>query len=223
MTVIRNVPQAPTDLVVQGEQFRLVALVMGIQAGGVPTQGSITGNLKGSDFLIAGEHHTDPMTGTYPTPPREVLYNPFEGTMTTANAFISTPCGALYPTNIGQHVMDVFLESTQTFTITGQTLTGTGTALGNCRVVALETGRLAVSGAAIVNETISDAGGNFSFAVPMNTAYELIAYSPGAPEKGGVTLPSVTPGTITNIYLRDPTTQDAAGTSASANLLRGKL
>jgi hypothetical protein len=108
------------------------------------------------------------------------------------NAGIATPCGAWIWLDYTP-LINPFEQATDRFVIAGITKDGTGSALGGCRVVALETGRLAVSGCPIVAETISDGGGNYSIEVPLNTAYELIAYKPGSPDVAGITRSDVVP------------------------------
>jgi hypothetical protein len=75
----------------------------------------------------------------------------------------------------------------------GVTKDGTGAALGGCRVVVFETGRIAKDGAPIIAETISDGSGNYSVEVPGNKAYQAIAYKPGSPDVAGVTRNDLVP------------------------------
>ena len=83
--------------------------------------------------------------------------------------------------------------STSRWMLTGTTRDSAGAALGACRVIVLEVGRLAVDGAPVVAETVSDGAGSYSVAVPTNTAYQVLAYKPGAPDVTGATLNTVTP------------------------------
>jgi hypothetical protein len=80
-------------------------------------------------------------------------------------------------------------ESTQRFSITGQTLDSIGAALGGCRVIMLDTTRLVPGGVInpVVDETVSDGGGNYSIVAPRAMTYQLIAYLPGSPDVAGIT------------------------------------
>jgi hypothetical protein len=77
--------------------------------------------------------------------------------------------------------------------LTGTTRNSAGVALGDCRVIVLEVGRIAVQGAPVVAETVSDGAGAYSVEVPLNTAYQVLAYKEGAPAVTGATLNTVTP------------------------------
>jgi hypothetical protein len=93
---------------------------------------------------------------------------------------------------IGQHLLDSFLESAVRWAVTGTTYLDTeSTPLAGCRVVVFNVGQLAVGQAPIVAEAISDGSGNFSIEVPQNTGYEMWAYKPGAPDVGGITITKV--------------------------------
>lgn len=132
------------------------------------------------------------MLGALPIAPREVVRDACTGGLMTANAGIVTPCGAWVPTRCASLVLfDRY--STTRWTISGTTRDSTGTALGNCRVVALETGRVAVGESPVVGQTESDAGGVYSMTVPMNTAYWLLGYKIGSPDVGGTTIVNVVP------------------------------
>jgi hypothetical protein len=109
-----------------------------------------------------------------------------------ANAGIASPCGAWIWLDYTP-LVNPLLWAAQRWVLTGITKDSTGAALGNCRVVVLETGRLAVNAAPIVAETISDGSGNYSVDVPMNTMYEAIAYKPGSPDVAGITRNDLTP------------------------------
>ncbi len=88
-----------------------------------------------------------------------------------------------------ENARGVITESTQRFVMTGQTLDATGAALGGCRVVMLDTTRIAPGGDInpVVAETISDGGGNYSISAPRPMTYQLIAYLPGSPDVAGIT------------------------------------
>lgn len=216
MPVIWDKLKDPTDLVIQGEQFRVAAI-----GSAIGSQWPMIDNPPeylplSPQVLVAGEQNILNMTGSYPVPPREILGDPFSDTLVRNNAMISTPCGALIPIPIGLRLFDSFVESTARFTLTGVTRDSAGTALGNCRVVVHETGRLAVSNpppiqfysagnpnpatwgstASMVGETISDGSGNYSVPVPMNTAYQATGYKAGSPDVAGITRNDITPSQV---------------------------
>lgn len=111
-----------------------------------------------------------------------------------ANACLCTPTGAIIPVLLGhQWFWNDIGQTTVRFQLTGVTKDSAGAALGNCRVVALETGRIQTDGAPVVGETTSDGSGNYTLNVPMNTAYQAIAYKPGVPDVAGITRSDVTP------------------------------
>jgi hypothetical protein len=121
-------------------------------------------------------------------------------------------------------LLNRFEQATNLFTIAGQTVTGNGTPLANCRIVVYETGRMAVDGGAyrsgfssespVVAEALSDGSGNFTINVPMNVAYQLTGYLEGSPDRAGITRKDVVPSNAVLIYLRDPTSPDVGGGSA---------
>jgi len=74
-----------------------------------------------------------------------------------------------------------------------QTQDAASVAIPAVRVVALDTGRLAVNGAPVVAEGISDASGNLTLVVPLNTSYLVLAYVTGAPDRSGASAQTVTP------------------------------
>lgn len=199
MTVIRYVPPDPTDLVMQGEQLRLTAIAGGVHAAPAPIammpmlSGVADACVACAPKLVAGEQSYAPMAGAYPSPTRDVLPDPFAGTLIRANAVICGRNGEIIPIPLGQRLMDSFVESTQRWVIAGVTRDSAGAALGNCAVIAFETGRLTKDGTPVVAQTISDGSGNYSVDVPMNTLYELTAYLVGSPDRAGVTINTVTP------------------------------
>ena len=192
MPVILAVAQDPTDLVLQGEEMRAAAMI----GQDVPIWPIIAADNKqlplSAQTLVAGEQIYQPMIGGYPPASCEVLRSPFGGTMVGANGQIATPCGALVDHGVGLRLMDAFVEHSGRFAVTGVTRDSTGAALGTCRVVMLETGRIATGGAPIVGETISDSSGNYSIEVPGNTAFEAIAYKEGSPDRAGGTVQRIT-------------------------------
>lgn len=243
MPVFLPIPLDPTDILVQGEMMRVDALSTTISVGD-GMRVAMTGLQSSRTPVIFGNNMIPGDIGlpnvvvedgmippSFPTPLSEHL--------PCANGVIATTAGALIPhTRVGM-LLRQFEQATDTFTISGQTLTGAGVALGDCRVMVYETGRMAVDGHAqaplvaqgligtaiaptwqsqspVVGEAIADASGNFTIPVPMNTAYQLTAYLAGSPDRAGITKNNVVPTTAsTPIYVRDPTTPDAPGGSAA--------
>lgn len=195
MPVIWDKLKDPTDLVIQGESMRSNAMVSSVNAAW-PMIDSTLSDLALDPVVVAGEQSWHPTTGTYPVPPKEILPNPFSGTLISANAVISTPCGALIPFAIGLRLFDTFTESTTRFALSGVTKDSTGAALGSCRVVVFETGRMNVGGAPVVSETTSDGSGNYSVQTATNSAHHAIAYKPGSPDVAGITVNTLTPAPI---------------------------
>ena len=92
------------------------------------------------------------------------------------------------------------------YTISGQTLDGAGAPLAGCAVHLFYTdaviSRFAASGGVLpdlsdtsdieVAEVLSDAGGNYSFIVDSPdgapSAYYIVAYLPGSPDRAGTTV-----------------------------------
>jgi hypothetical protein len=239
MPVIINMPADPFDVVLQGEQFRAAALGATVMSSPVGSNPVIAGGqrIPGSpSSLLAGmQDFTMMPSGIMPHARLRSQEN--SGMVAANNALIATPCGALVQITLGRHLfLKEFVQATDTFTITGQTLTGAGAALAGCRVVVYETGRIAVAGhynpqaqagvsvgnvqevqwdseSPVVAEAISDGSGNFSIVVPMNLCYQLTGYLVGSPDRAGITKDTVVPGSV-NIYLRDPTVADGPGGSA---------
>jgi hypothetical protein len=111
-------------------------------------------------------------------------------------------------------------QSYQVFTLTGTTTDGAGAALGNCRVIAYQTGwQYAQDAPVIIAETVSDGSGNFSIDL-RNIDYQLTAYKPGSPDLAGITKNNVTPVAATTIYLRDPTIPISPGASSGMSRSR---
>lgn len=122
------------------------------------------------------------------------------------------------PDNFGLKIYET-QQSYQVFTLTGTTTDGAGAALGNCRVIARQTGLMAVGVPQIIAETVSDGSGNFTMLL-RNIDYQLTAYKPGSPDLAGITKDSVTPVAATTIYLRDPTIPISPGASSGMSRSR---
>lgn len=178
MPVIIPVPQDPTDLVIAGFQMRDRAFALPVQAMPAPPSALLMPDLSAA-LLLAGEQ---PAMGLMPGQAERVA-GPI-----SANAVICTPCGAVIDVPLGLHLMMPTAGSSQLWAIVGQTQDGSGVALGGCRVIVFEVGRLAVGEAAMVAEAMSDGGGNFTIPVPTNVGFQLTAYLPGAPDVAGIGL-----------------------------------
>lgn len=123
------------------------------------------------------------------------------------------------PDNFGLKIYET-QQSYQVFTLTGTTTDGTGAALGNCRVIAYQSGWQYVDNApVIIAETTSDGSGAFSMLL-RNIDYQLTAYKPGSPDLAGITKNNVTPVVATTIYLRDPTIPISPGASSGMSRSR---
>jgi hypothetical protein len=157
------------------------------------------------------------------------------GALVRREVCVCTPTGAILFETLGRNPFLKFQKgivgATDTFRITGQTVTGAGAPLGGCRVVVYETGRISVtatpprqfysagnpneaeweSPSPVVAETVSDGSGNFDITVPMNVAHQLTGYLVGSPDRAGITRDTVTPESAVLIYLRDPTVADSGG------------
>lgn len=198
MPVIRNVPRDPTDLVLQGGQMRREAIASGIHAGRRPLQMSALFIGYADTLPNILVYDAEAYTPAHPdfTPYHARLRSPFLGSMISNNSCISTPCGAIYPHDIGNHLMNAFTQGTSRWQIVGVTRDSAGTALGNCRVVMLEVSRIAVTGQPVVAETISDGSGNYTIEVAGNTAHQGIAYKDGSPDVAGISLDTLTPAQV---------------------------
>lgn len=193
MPVIRYIPIDPRDGVIAGEQMRDQAISMNQE---LPQFADVM-VFPWPDVLIdliAGENEFG-MIGDDKIPNREILQSFDQGSCVRTNAVISTPCGAVYPMDVGNHLMNIFMGSTIQWRITGVTKDGSGNPLGGCRVVALEMGKIYSSeqAPAIIAETTSDGSGNYSVNVPLNVCYQLVAYKPDAPDVAGLTVNTIVP------------------------------
>lgn len=123
---------------------------------------------------------------------------------------------AAMPAEFGRVVVPLYEapQSYSVFQLTGTTRDGTGALLGNCRVIAYQSGtRYVDAGAKVIAETVSDGSGAFTMLL-RNIDYQLIAYKEGSPDLGGLTRQDVTPVVAQTIYLRDPTAASGSGTAS---------
>lgn len=193
MPVICHIPQDPTDLVIQGELMRLSAISGGVHVGGAPTRSNaLVASATSAAIVLAGQQSVEPMHPDF-TPYGARLRDPFAGTVIASNACISTPCGSIIPVGKMECLIKGFVQATDLWKLEGVTRDNLGAPLGNCAVIAFETGRLAVGGAPVEGQTISDGSGNYTIPVALNTHYEVTAYLAGAPDVAGITLRSLTP------------------------------
>ena len=197
MPVICQIPSDPTDLVIQGEEMRLSAIASGVHAAPAPAMKSaqILPELWLTWLQITQVQDYPPMHSDL-TGYDSRLQNSFAGTMVANNACISTPCGAVVPHDVGNHLMNFFEQADVRWQLAGVTRDNTGAALGECRVIVMEVGRQAVASAPVVAETVSDGSGNYAIEVPLNVAYQALSYKPGAPDVAGVSLNTLTPAAL---------------------------
>lgn len=206
MPVILWVPPDPTDLVIQGEEMRRAAVsndVLGMQLGPLRAQYIDQRAAALSPLILDAVEPNSLLPGFQIYPPMHPDFTPydtrqmniFDGTLIRANASVCTPCGAIWPANFGASgiLINNYVQATDRFAITGVTRDSAGSALGNCDVTVFEMGRIAVDGAPVVGQTISDGSGNYSVPVPMNTYYEVIVHLSGSPDRAGISLRTVTP------------------------------
>lgn len=202
MPVIRDIAVDPTDIVLQGEQFRSTAVASPVATGwfgGIALPDVEYDRMSAAtNPLIAVDQALMSMGGKASIhPTREILRNPYAGTMVAANACISTPCGAIIPFDRGGVLLERFVEASVLWSIPGTTVDGSDVALPGCRVVARDAGRLGFDGVeGAVVETISDGSGAYAVSVPLNVAYQLTAYLPGSPDVAGITLDTVMPDAV---------------------------
>jgi hypothetical protein len=94
-----------------------------------------------------------------------------------------------------------FVESSQRWSLTGVTRNSAGAALGNCLVVVInaESAWLTLPDRIpdkilVINQTVSDGGGNYTILCPKNSPYyQAMAYLPGAPDVAGITVKTLMP------------------------------
>lgn len=192
MPVIINTPPDPTDLVIQGEGLRSAALSSGIGLALAPLAlvmllGGIATPMAGLQPLVQGEQSYAPTVGGYPVPPMEILRSPDAGSLVYNNAVIATPCGALYPHEIGRRMMNSFgpLGGSNLWGLVGVTRDSGGVALGSCAVIAVMTEQMVIGGAPIMWLTTSDGSGNFTTIVPReDKTYQILAYKAATPVAG---------------------------------------
>jgi hypothetical protein len=202
MPVLRYIPVNPTELYVQGEQLRSVALFSYINENPNPYLGVVNYSSPADSLpMISNDENVLNMQGADWSQSTDLsLHFGLLNSHIRANSTISAPTGALIPIPFGVKMLgavgSALATSTGLFVITGLTKDSSLSPLGNCRVVALETGRIEINGAPVVAETVSDGSGNYSITVPSNVAFQLLAYKPGSPDVAGITRSDVAPAQV---------------------------
>lgn len=124
---------------------------------------------------------------------------------TMGNPVVTIPRGAVYrsglakrttvpvlPDSFGAHTLvETFVETTNTWTVSGISRSNDGSILAGARVVLLWVDKIGVNpdvfGNPVVAETVSDAVGAYSFQVSRFGSYQVYAYKAGAPDVMGIT------------------------------------
>ena len=197
MPIIIYVPQDPTDLIMAGEEMRASVLDMNVSMQTAVQSVSIT---AWSTSIVTDEDHFAPMNDSIDGNRMAIRRAKSGELQMRSGAGIATPTGGWIYNNYAP-LIGPCMFATNLFAISGVTKDSTGAALGNCRVIALETARLAVDGglgvvgpdSPVVSETYSDGSGNYTLPVALNTAHQLTAYLPGSPNVAGITRDDVTP------------------------------
>jgi hypothetical protein len=191
--VLLNSLRDPTDFIVAGEQMRASAIDdPTVLPNIIPNAGS---TIAFSSQVVDEDAYG--IMNTFVDGNRLSIRRLKNGELNVrANAGIATPCGAWIDLDYTPLILTM-LQASNRFAIAGVTYDSAGAALANCRVVALETGRMAMDlQEAEVGETISDGSGNYSIPVGLNTAYQLTGYKPGAPDVAGITRNDVVPTAV---------------------------
>lgn len=93
--------------------------------------------------------------------------------------------------------IELWVESSSRFVVSGRTLDKDGLTLGACSVVAMETGKVLPStnpnANPVVATTTSDSSGNYVVQVQKNVPHWLLAYKDGSPDVAGLTVDTVVP------------------------------
>ena len=130
---------------------------------------------------------------------------------TMGNPVVTIPRGAIYrsglikrttvpelPSSFGRcTIIDDFTETTRKWFITGVTKDGTGTPLGSCRVIVMQTDKIKVNvdqlSNPIVADMASDGSGNYCVQTNNNKPFQMMAYLDGSPDVAGLTVNEVIP------------------------------
>ena len=130
---------------------------------------------------------------------------------TMGNPIITIPRGAVYRSGLakqitmpvlddsfGRHTsLDSFIETTRKWFVIGVTKDSVDAALGNCRVLIMQTDKVRVNidqlANPIIADVISDGSGNYSVQMNKNLPLQVMSYKTGSPDVGGVTVNTVIP------------------------------
>ena len=185
----------PASQIVQGDEMldalvtilpQLPALVPYVRATGEPS--TMLGVALWSGAY--GVEHSDFAQGI-----GEVLFDPLTNPA-ISNFQIPTPDGGSLNVLDGDTPLTgaQFLQTaTARWALVLQTQDASGVAIANVRVLAMEVGQLAVGGASVQAEGVSDGSGNLTLVVPLNTAYLAVAYVSGAPDRSGTSAQTIAP------------------------------
>jgi len=176
----------PFDLVIQGDELRSFATAQVVDA---PSPIVVSG---GQDVMMGAVtpmiEDDEVSLGVYTQAGNiDILRSEYDGSMIANNACIMTPCGARVFIDRGHALINPFIQSTNTFTLTGITRDSTGAVLGNCDVIIFKTGDDVK-----VAQTISDGSGNYSVVLPTNSRHYVVSYKTGSPDVTGATLNTLT-------------------------------
>lgn len=198
MPIILNPIADPTDRIVPGEQLRQSVFDAPDPEQAVSMMGAYfqTALMR----LVADEDGFAPMNSFICTTRVGVRRAKNGDLQIRVNGGIATPCGTWLSLDWSPLLLR-FEQASVLWAISGVTKDSTGAPLGSCRVVAHETGRLAMDSGfgavgpegSVVGETISDGSGNYSIPAALNTAHQLTAYKAGAPDVAGITRNDVVP------------------------------
>lgn len=188
----------PTDLVIQGELLRTQALSYPVDAPGLPVPMVVERTSISAQYPFVTDDETAiDMQGADWDESYMTTSGKFWPEGLRVHAVIAAPTGALIPIPYARALMGAIgsdvPSSTSRWQVSGVTRDSGGAALANCRVVLLETGRIAMGATPVVAETVSDGSGTYVMEVPLNTTYQAIAYKPGSPDVAGITRNDLTP------------------------------
>jgi hypothetical protein len=191
MPIILSVPQDPTDLVISGEQMRMSVMDDPVSVpGGLLSGAPISAGLSS---LVRDEDVYPPMNSMVETSLLAMRRLKNGWLQMRNNAGISTPTGAWIWNDYAPLILR-FDQASVLWAISGVTKDSAGAPLGNCRIVAFETGRIEIGeGESEAGETLSDGSGNYVIPVALNTAHQLTAYKAGSPDVAGITRNDITP------------------------------
>ena len=192
MPIITYIPQDPTDLVIQGEQLR-----MSVFDTVVPQNQSYSLINDGIDnvSVIGDEDAYSPMNSFIEGNPLSARRQRNGALQIRDGAGIVSSSGAWIWLDYSPLIL-LNKQATSRLVLSGVTRDNTSAVLGNCRVVVLETSKIAVGQMPVIAETTSDGSGNYSIEVLINTSYQEISYKQGSPDVAGITRNDITPSQV---------------------------